>query len=214
MTRSALKPGTFRLKMPGVDLGIAREQARLLSKRVRVIARGQDVLFHGTRYREHVLASGFLKPSSPICNFVAFTRSHEVAAYCATLMRDEDEEAGAIFVFDRASLKAHYKLECHHDQWLRYGQVVDEFEERVWGRNVAIAPHLVGVLSTSLATLSHRKRAIRRAKEMSIETETADCSCGERVATCSDCRAGQTEKKAAKLESAYPGISKMWRPWI
>jgi len=33
------------------------------------------------------------------------------------LQRDDDEEAGAILVFDRASLKTLYKLECIDDGW-------------------------------------------------------------------------------------------------
>jgi len=45
--------------------------------------------------------------------------------------RDDDEGSGAILIFDRASLKTRYKLECHADQCWRDGKIVNEFEERV-----------------------------------------------------------------------------------
>jgi hypothetical protein len=99
------QPGTFRLELP-----VAQAQCRLLSKKARAIANGQDVLFHGARYRERILASGFLKFSDPGPDYVAFTRSAEVAAYWATCVpREDDEGAGAILVFDRPSLKTRCK---------------------------------------------------------------------------------------------------------
>ena len=116
----------------------------------RPIARGQDVLFHGTRHRERVLESGFLRPS-PASQAVALSRSPRVAAHFATLPRDDDEGAGAILVFDRSSLKTQYKLECIADGWVadpsefnEFSRAEhDEFEEHVFARDVEIAPHLV-----------------------------------------------------------------------
>jgi len=46
--------------------------------------------------------------------------------------------------------------------------------------------------------------------ELQLARDTADCSCGTRWRTCSDCRAEQAEKKAEQLERAYPGISRLW----
>jgi hypothetical protein len=206
------QPKPFRLEMPKFDWAAEEAQCRLLSKKARAIARGQDVLFHGTRYRERILASGILKFSDPGPNYLSFTRSPDVAAYWATSVpREDDEGAGAILVFDRASLRTRYKLECHADHWIRDGKVADEFEERLWARNVEIAPHLIGLASTPIASLSHKRRAIRRARELWLAQETADCNCGERRRTCSDCRTEQFEKKAEQLDRAYPGIAELWR---
>ena len=198
------QPNAFCLERPKVDWAVAEAQARLLSKKAREIARGQDVLYHGTRYRESILKSGFLKAFQA----VSFTRSPEVAAYwAASVPRDDDEGAGAILVFDRASLRTRYRLECHADGWAR----IDEFEERVRARNVEIAPHLIGLVTASMASLSPKARNVKRERELWLSEETADCSCGSRWRTCSDCRAERAEKTAEQLERAYPGISQMWR---
>jgi len=89
---------------------------------------------------------------------VAFTRSPEVAAHFATLLRDEDEGVGAIFVFDRTSLKTRYKLECVDKGWKTdpskltesWRAAYDQFEEQVFARNVEIAPHFIGALCSLL----------------------------------------------------------------
>ena len=72
------------------------------------------------------------------------------------------------------------------------------------------------MISTPIARLSHKQRAVNRAMELRFVQETADCGRGARWRTCSDCRAEAAEKKAEQLERAYPGISKSWRespPW-
>ena len=156
----------------------------------------------------------------PDVQTVSFTRSPEVAAHWAALPRDDDEGSGAVLVFDRASLKARYKLECvdngweadpsRHNEFWRADR--DECEEQVCGRNVEITPHLIGLISTPIASLSCKGRAIKRAKELQLARDTADCSCGARWKTCVDCKAERAEKKAEQLERAYPSISKLWRP--
>jgi hypothetical protein len=88
-----------------------KPQKRFLREKARALAWGQDVLFHGTRYRESILASGILK-FTPTANTLSFTRSPDVAAHWAALPRDDEEQAGTILVFDRSSLRARYKLEC------------------------------------------------------------------------------------------------------
>ena len=129
-------------------------------------------------------------------------------------------ELGNILVFDRPSLKTRYKLECVAAGWVAidpsefnesWRAKHNEFEEHVWARNVEIAPHMIGLASTPIASLSRKARAVRRARELWLAQETADCNCGERWRTCSDCRDEQSEKKAEQLNRAYPGISELWR---
>lgn len=191
---------------PEIAEDARRAVARSLSTKAREIARGRDALFHGTRYRGLILASGFLKFSEVAPNCVSFSRSPEVAAFSATLPRDDDEGSGAILIFDRASLKTRYKLECHADHWLRDGQIVNEFEECVYVRDVEIAPHLIGLISTPIATLPPKARAVKRAVELRVALAAGDCSCGMRWKTCTKCKVKKFAKTAAHLERAHPGI--------
>src|SRR3984957_11356542 len=143
-----------------------------LDRPAKTIARGQDVLFYGTRHRERVLESGFLRPS-PASLAVAFSRSPRVAAHFATLPRDDDEGVGAILVFDRPSLKTRYKLECIDNGWATdasefnefWRDKHDEFEEHVFARDVEIALNLIAMISTPMASLSHKQRAVNRARD-------------------------------------------------
>jgi hypothetical protein len=76
-------------------------------------------------------------------------------------------------VFDRASLRARYKLECIDDSWEAdpsqfsefWRAKHDEFEEQVWGRNVEIAPHLIGLISAPIEPLFPKGSVIKRAME-------------------------------------------------
>ena len=214
----ALQPNLFILGRPKFDLVAARAQSRSLAKNARAFARGQDVLFHGTRYRERVLVSGILK-FSPGGQTVSFTRSPDVAAYWATLPRDDDEGAGAVLVFDRASLRARYKLECIDDSWeadpSEFNELWrakhDECEEQVWGRSIEIAPHLIGLISAPIEPKPPKSRAIKRAMQLQFARDTAECLCGAKWQACPDCKAEKVEKKAEQLEKAHPGISKLWR---
>jgi hypothetical protein len=184
---------------------MTRTASTTLAIQTRAIARGRDVLYHGTRYRELILASGLLALSNS--GGVYFTRDVETAVHRATLPRD-DEDAGAILVFDRPSLRARYRLEC-----TTYGEGYEEHEEVVWGRHVEIAPHLIGLVSTPIAGLSREGRAYRRAGALRIARETADCGhdCGARAGTCADCRAERKGKIAIQLEQTYPDIARLWR---
>jgi hypothetical protein len=192
-------------------------ETRFFRKKARAFARGQDVLFHGTRYRESVLASGILR-CAPGAQTLSFTRSPDVAAHWAGLPRDDDEGAGAVLVFDRASLRARYKLECIDDSWeadpSEFNELWrakhDECEEQVWGRNIEIAPHLIGLISAPIEPQQHKGRAIKRAMELQLARDTAQCLCGARWQTCTDCKAEKAEKKDKQLERTYPGISRLW----
>jgi hypothetical protein len=141
-------------------------------------------LFHGTRYPALILASGFLKTAEVGPNCVCFSRSPEVAAFSATLPREDGEGSGAIMVFDRASLKTRYKLECYADRWLRDGHTVNEFEERVYVRDIEISSHLIGLVTTPKASVTSKGRAFRRAAAIRLARESANCGCGMRWKSC------------------------------
>jgi hypothetical protein len=114
---------------PEISEATRHAEARWLSVKAREFARGHDALFHGTRYRGLILASGFLKFAEIGATCVCFSRSPEIAAFSATLPRDDDEGSRTILIFDRSSLKTRYKLRCHADQWARDGQIANQFEE-------------------------------------------------------------------------------------
>jgi hypothetical protein len=195
-----------------------KPQKQFLLEKARALARGQNVLFHGTRYRESILASGVLKVS-PGVGTLSFTRSPYVAAHWGALPRDDEEQAGAIFVFDRVSLGTRYKLECVENGWQaepsRFNEFWrtdhDECEEQVWGRNVEIAPHLIGLICAPIEPRSTKGRAIKRAMELQRAQATPECVCGEPWQTCPDCKVARAEKTAEQLEKAHPGISKLWQ---
>src|SRR5580700_3575759 len=65
---------SFRLDRPKFDPAERNAHAQFLCGKAKTIARGQDVLFHGTGHRERVLESGFLRPSRA-SQAVAFSRS-------------------------------------------------------------------------------------------------------------------------------------------
>jgi hypothetical protein len=139
------QPKPFSLDRPKYDR--VEAETRFFREKARSFARGQNVLFHGTRYRQSILASGILR-FTPATHTLSFTRSPDVAAHWAGLPRDDDEGAGAVLVFDRASVRARYKLECVDDSWEAepsqfnefWRATHDEFEEQVWGRNIEVAP--------------------------------------------------------------------------
>jgi hypothetical protein len=106
----------FRLDRPKFNRAESEAHAQFLCDRAKTIGRGLDVLFHGTRNRERILESGFLR-SPRTTHAVSFGRSPKVAAHVATLPREDDEGTGAILVFDRSSLKTRFKLECIDDGW-------------------------------------------------------------------------------------------------
>jgi hypothetical protein len=103
-------------------------------------------------------------------------------------------------------LKSRYELACRAEQWERDGQVVNELDERVYVRDVEIGPHLIGLVSTPIANLTPKARAMKRATQLWVAKTAADCSCGTRWNTCSECKSEQSQKAAAHLERAHPGI--------
>jgi hypothetical protein len=201
----------FRLVDLIYDAAVApAEEARALALKAREIAKGREALFHGTRYRERILASGFLKQE---CGAVSLTRSAKVAAYFATLPRDNDEGSGAILVFDRALLSARYRLDCVDNSWqvdpLKFNEFwraeANEFEECVYERNIEIAPYLIGLVTSPLAALTRKGRAVRRAKELWLARQPEVRPCRAR-------RFERLRRKASQLEHAYPGIRRLWTP--
>ncbi|MES0158099.1 hypothetical protein NKJ81_31955 [Mesorhizobium sp. M0018] len=90
-----------------------------------------------------------------------------MAAYWTFVERDDDEQDGAVFVFDLQRLRARYRLEPVHDPvWdICYPQN-DEAEEQVWGRDIAnIHSYLIGVVwSRANDTLAISRRHL--AKDM------------------------------------------------
>ena len=67
--------------LQGIDT-MTRISSKALAVQTRAIARGRDVLYHGTRYRELILASGLLALSNS--GGVYFTRDVETAVHWAT----------------------------------------------------------------------------------------------------------------------------------
>lgn len=120
----------------------------VLARQLRNIARGNEVIFHGTRYARRILMDDTLLYSRSGYHAVSFTRDPRVAAYWALLERDDDEQDGAVFVFDRQRLRARYRLEPFHDPiWDTLHQQNNEAEEHVWGRNIArVHAYLVGAV--------------------------------------------------------------------
>jgi hypothetical protein len=199
------QPHPFRLERPKFDHDAQEREARSLAAQTRKLSKGRDALFHGTRYRAHILANGFLRFSRIGSNSVSFTRSPDVAAYWAAMLREDDEGVGAILIFDRPSLRAKYALEPLYDDLARR----DEFEEVVFGRDVEIAPHLIGLVTLELPMLSHKARAVKRTREFHIAAES-ECTCGSPWRKYSKCAAERREKTERQLERSYPGISRLW----
>jgi hypothetical protein len=214
--KSVVQPRAFCLNKPKYDQYTPQKQ--FLRDKARALGRGRDVLFHGTRYRESILASGFLR-YTPGVDTLSFTRSPDVAAHWAAIPREDEEQAGTVFVFDRASLRARYKLECVDNGWEAEPSKFNEFwraehdecEEQVCGRNVEIAPHLIGLISAPIELRSPKGRAIKQAMELLRSRDIEECICGSAWQACPDCKTAKAEKQANQLERAHPGISKLWR---
>jgi hypothetical protein len=101
VAKPVAQPSAFCLNELKVDQ--YTPQKGFLREKTRALGRGRDVLFHGTRYRESILASGILR-FTPGVQTLSFTRSPDVAAHWAALPRDDEEQAGAVLVFDRTGL--------------------------------------------------------------------------------------------------------------
>ena len=69
-----------------------------LIQRARYLAVGINPLFHGTRYPNEILASGYLSHGSVGDLAVCFSRSPEEAAFWATLEREDEPSDHAVSV--------------------------------------------------------------------------------------------------------------------
>src|SRR5690349_18148989 len=111
----------------------------VLANLSRQIGRGQDAIYHGTRYPDEVLRTGKLRPD--ITRKISLSRSPEVAAHFALLQIDGAIQwAPAVLVLNRSTLVQMYRLE----PW-DYGEA-DEQEEVIWHRTVSLRKHLLGVV--------------------------------------------------------------------
>ena len=130
---------------------------RQLARQAREMAMTRDVLYHGTRYAKLILKMGVLFPASGGC--VCLTRSAEVAAYWALLVRDDDEGRGSIFILDRQSLERRYKIEANPEAWwFSKTTFHDEAEEEIWDNVVDVRNHLIGYVSGPAIRRSHRTK--------------------------------------------------------
>jgi hypothetical protein len=93
-----------------------------------------DLLYHGTNVPQGIFSKGVLKRAPSGYECVSLSRSYEVAAYFATMERDEeqDEALGGILVFSRARLiELGYELIPFHDTCFG-DDAGNEEEEQVW----------------------------------------------------------------------------------
>lgn len=88
----------------------------------------KPVLFHGSRYGNAILTSGWLLAPTMGDRCVSFSRNPAVALYMATLDREFDEGHGMVFVIDRMILLSRYRIysRCNGFKYR------DEAEEAVW----------------------------------------------------------------------------------
>ncbi len=132
--------------------GIARQKAG-----------NQDVLYHGTRYAKSILQTRALFRSPCGDPRVCLTRSADVAAYWASVERDDDVGRGSIFIFDRNSLERRYKIEANPNVWWHSKTLFhDEAEEEIWTDVINIGNHLIGIARGPIARRSQRHKALTR----------------------------------------------------
>jgi hypothetical protein len=117
-----------------------------LIRDARAIAGNRDVLYLGTRCPLWILRQNSLSAWSgdEYDEHVWFTRSPEFASLFASLSMDDamDEGLGAIFVFDRRSLRCRYRLRPFQNPL----EGPRTMEERILGRKIDdLGSHLIGV---------------------------------------------------------------------
>ena len=136
---------------------------RQLARQAREVAMNRDVLYHGTRYAKLILKTGVLFHSESGEQKVCLTRSAEVAAYWALLVRDDDEGRGSIFILDRQSLERRYKIEANPEAWwFSKTTFHDEAEEEIWDNVVDVRNHLIGHVSGPAIRRSLRTKMFNR----------------------------------------------------
>jgi hypothetical protein len=128
---------------------------RKLASLARKLATNRDVLYHGTRYRQSILKTQTLLRPAVGTYTVSFTRSPEVAAYWALMVRDVDDGRGSVFIFDRQSLERQYKIEANPEVfWHNDTTFHDEAEELIFDDVTKIGDHLIGIVSDPTVKLS------------------------------------------------------------
>jgi hypothetical protein len=65
------------------------------------------------------------------------------------------------------------------------------------------------MISTPIASLSHKQRAVNRAMQIRFDQETADLQLRRAMSIISGLHTKTSEKKVQQLERAYPGISRL-----
>jgi hypothetical protein len=85
--------------------------------RIGLLRAKPEPLFHGTRYSDQALRSGWLEPATSGNPGISLTRNPDIALHFALLQRDRGAGDPAIFIFDRRSLRANNHLELRADGW-------------------------------------------------------------------------------------------------
>jgi hypothetical protein len=126
-----------------------------LTERARELTAGLSPLFHGTRYLNEILATGYLRFGGSGSRVVSFSRDPGEAARWATIPRDDDEGRGAVLAFERDRLRMRYRLELLDDSW---SEPRAEAEEYVSG-DVPLGFALIGIVAEPSP---NRSREVRR----------------------------------------------------
>jgi len=127
------------------ELDDLSDRARTMTRLLKSLGRGREVIYHGTRDLPGVMRLGKLLPPIWAESGVFFTRSAEVAAYFAYLMGEKkDQRSPGVLILDKDSLRQCYRLEPY-----RYDPSNDrnEREEVIWCRIINFRRHLVGAVS-------------------------------------------------------------------
>ncbi|PSC05973.1 hypothetical protein SLNSH_06250 [Alsobacter soli] len=117
----------------------------------RLVPRGEEALFHGSRYGQSMLDDNAMYRSPSGFPGVFLTRSVDVAAHFALMEgRDDAEPLGCILVLNRRTLKQRYRLEPRDEGWWDdlggRPNGITECEEAVWATITDLSRHLLGVI--------------------------------------------------------------------
>jgi hypothetical protein len=119
------------------------DKAQKLAQKMRpLISFRGSMLFHGTKTPCTIAMQDVLRCHDN--SAISFTRLLHVAAYWATLRRDQDEQYGAVLVLDRTKLAQRYRLECYRDP------IFDDFPERAARKSSEAEECIVGRDVTNL----------------------------------------------------------------
>src|SRR6516225_3596125 len=158
-----------------IEYTTAERELALLARK---LAMNQDVLYHGTRYRQSILKTETLFRPEVGVDAVFFTRSPEVAAYWALLKRDDDEGRGSIMVCDRQSLASRYKIKCNPQvYWHSDTTFHDEAEEQIFDNVTKIGDHLIGIVSGPTDQAFAETKILNREFEKMMEARLQQLEC-------------------------------------